>query len=270
MRNRTSTRYYRRLASFSRVIHFDPRGIGRSDPLDSAHPNTVTTRSNDAVAVLDAAGSERAAVVVWSGGGPIGIEFAARYPERVSALVLGDTYARLAAAADYPDGVAPEIIELFVRDNPDPDVEWSVGGADDIVLFAPTLANNVRYREWMQRTSRRSASPASARSYLTMTSGADVRDLLSQIQVPTLVLHRTRNRFTPPALGRYLAEHIPGAKLVDGAGTRPDRVVRRPGSLLDEIEEFLTGHRHGSADRVLTTVLLHGHRGLDTTRGGHG
>ena len=82
--------------------------------------------------MLDAAGSERAAVVVWSGGGPIGIELAARYPERVSALVLGDTYARLAAADDYPDGVAPEIIELFVRDNPDPDVQWSVGGSDDI------------------------------------------------------------------------------------------------------------------------------------------
>ena len=249
-------RYYRRLASFARVIHYDPRGIGRSDPLDSVHPNTVTTAVDDALAVLDAAGSERAAVVVWSGGGPIGIELAARHPDRVSALVLGDTYARLAAADDYPDGVTPEIIELFLRDNPDPDAEWSIGGSDDMMLFAPTMANNVRFRDWMQRTSRRSASPASARSYLTMTSRADVRDLLPQIQVPTLVLHRTRNRFTPPALGRYLAEHIPGATLVMVPGRDQITWSADQDPLLDEIEEFLTGHRHGSADRVLTTVLF--------------
>jgi class 3 adenylate cyclase len=249
-------RYYRRLASFARVIHFDAPGIGRSDPLDPDRENTVAQAALDALAVLDAAGSERAAVVAWSGAGPISIELAVRFPERVTALVLGDTYARLVVDDDYPEGLPAELIEGFLRDNVDPDAQWDVGGSDDVALLAPSLANDVRYRQWMQRASNRSASPATARSFLTMTSGADVRAQLPEVAVPTLVLHRARNHFTPLRFGRYLAARIPDAKLVVLPGEDQLPWTADADGLLDEIEEFLTGQRHGSADRVLTTVLF--------------
>ena len=210
----------------------------------------------DALAVLDAAGSERAAIVAWSGAGPIAIELTVQRPERVSALVLGDSFARIVADDDYPEGLPAELIEGFLRDNPDPDSHWEISGADDVALLAPTLSGDVRYREWMQRASNRSASPSNARAYLTMTTGADVRELLPQVAVPTLVLHRDHNVFTPRRLGRYLAERIPDAKFVVVPGRDQVAWSGDADVLLDEIEEFLTGQRHGSADRVLTTVLF--------------
>jgi class 3 adenylate cyclase len=249
-------RYYRRLASFARVIHFDPLGIGLSDPFDRSRPDTSAAAAADAIAVLDAAGSEHAALVAWSGSGSIAIEVAARYPERVTSLVLGDTYARLARADDYAAGLPVETLESFVRDNPDPDTEWSIGGADDIALLAPSMRNDLRFREWIQRATTRGASPATARAYLTMAAFADVRELLARLDVPTLVLHREHNAFTPVRLGRYLADHIAGAKLVVLPGADQLPWGRDSDTLLDEIEEFLTGRRHGSADRVLTTVLV--------------
>jgi class 3 adenylate cyclase/pimeloyl-ACP methyl ester carboxylesterase len=248
-------RYYRRLASFGRVIHFDPRGIGLSDPLDPSEPYTAAVAAADALAVLDAAGSDRAAVVAWSGAGPIALELAAAHPERVSALVLGDTYARLTATGGYPEGVDSDVIESFLRDNPDPSATWSLDGSDDVALLAPSLQDDLRFREWLLRASGRSASPSSARAYLRMAALADARDLLPRVDVPTLVVHRARCRFTPARLGRYLAAHVPGAKLVilPGADAMP---WAGGDEVLDEVEEFLTGRRHGSADRVLTTLLF--------------
>jgi class 3 adenylate cyclase len=249
-------RYYRRLASFARVIHFDPRGIGLSDPIDPTRPYTAAEAAADAVAVLDAAASERAALVAWSGSGCIAIETTVAHPHRVSALVLGDTFARLARSDDYPEGVPPETLEAFLRDNPDPEAEWNLDGVDDVALLAPSMQHDPGFREWLRRASNRGASPATARAYLTMAAWADVRDLLPEVAVPTLVLHRAQNMFTPVRLGRYLASRIPGAKLVVLPGRDAMPWVGDADALLDEIEEFLTGRRHGSADRVLTTVLF--------------
>ena len=248
-------RYYRRLASFSRVIHFDPRGVGASDPIDVSGA-TNSQAVDEAVAVLDAVGADQTAMVAWGVGGPVAIELTARYPERVTALVLGDTYARLTATDDYAEGFAPEIIEGFVRENPDPDAQWNFEGSDDLKLFAPSMANNTRFREWIQRASRRAASPASAQAYLTMNAQTDVREFLREVRVPTLVLHRAQNHFIPRHFGRYLAMHIPHAKFVLVPGDDHVPWTSDADVLLDEIEEFLTGTRHGSADRVLTTVLF--------------
>ncbi len=249
-------RFYRRLTSFARLIHYDPRGIGLSDPVDASYPNTVASAAIDAVAVLDAVQVDRVAVVGWGAAGSIAIEIAASYPERVSALVVGNTFARLTSTTDYPEGVPPDLIEGFLRDNPDPDAEWNIEGADDLRLFAPTLAGDTRFRDWVQRSSRRGASPSSARSFLVLTTGADVRDRLGKVRVPTLVLHNADNRFTPRRLGRYVAAHIPSARfvLVPGADHMP--WAGSADALLDEVQEFLTGHREGSGDRVLTTVVF--------------
>jgi class 3 adenylate cyclase len=251
-----ASRYYRRLRSFARVIHYDPRGIGRSDPLDPNEPNSIERAARDAIAVLDAADAQRVAIVAWSGAGAIGVHLAVRYPDRVSALVLGDTFARLKDAPDYPEGVPAEIIDGFVRDNPDPDAEWDLEGSDDIELLAPSMAGDPHFREWLTEASRRSASPATARTYLTMTANADVRDELPEVAVPTLVLHRRRNRFTPVRLGRYLADHIAGAKLVVLPGADQLTWTVESDALLDEIEEFLTGRRSAVPERVLVTVVF--------------
>jgi class 3 adenylate cyclase len=251
-----AARYYRRLASFSRVIHFDPRGLGQSDPYEADAPRTVAAAADDALAILDAVGSDQAAVVVWGAASPIAIELAARAPHRVSALVLGNPYARLTAAEDYPEGVASELVEGFLRDNPDPETEWSLEGSGDVELFAPSMARDVRFRDWIQRASRRAASPANARAYLALTVGADVRDRLADIRARTLVLHAEQNRFVPRRLGRYVAAHIPDAQLVMVPGADHVPWTATSDLVLDEIEEFLTGQRHGSADRVLTTVLF--------------
>jgi class 3 adenylate cyclase len=249
-------RYYRRLASFGRVIHYDARGIGQSDPYEPDAPRTIAAAAADAVAILDAVGSERVAVVSWGASAPIAIELAAQAPDRVDSLVLGNPYARLPATDGYPEGVAPGLVEGFLRDNPDPDTQWSLEGSDDLDLFAPSMARDVRFREWIQRASRRAASPANARAYLTLTVTADVRDRLDAIRSRTLVLHTELNRFVPRRLGRYVASHVDGAQLVMIPGADHVPWTATSDAVLDEIEEFLTGHRHGSADRVLTTVLF--------------
>src|SRR5262245_24180978 len=118
-------RYYRRLASFARVIHFDPRGVGQSDPYGQDSPRTVDAAADDAIAVLEAAGSERVTVVAWGAAVPVGIAVAAAAPERVDAVVLGNPFARLGATEGYPEGVPAELLESFLRDNPDPDTQWT-------------------------------------------------------------------------------------------------------------------------------------------------
>jgi class 3 adenylate cyclase len=250
-------RYMRRLAAPFRFIRYDMRGVGSSDPI-ALGGSSVTEMAADAKAVIDASEARKVVVIADAGGGPVAIELAARHPESVRSLVIINGYACIIADRDSPGGVPRKLVEQFLAQNFDPDEKWTARGdeSDDLALIAPSLRHDAALREWWVRASRRGASPASARSLLATTTGADVRPQLAHVHAPTLVLHSAHNRFVPAALGRYIADHIAGARYVelrsaDHApwGDQSDRV-------LDEIEEFVTGHRTGGIDRVLATVLF--------------
>jgi class 3 adenylate cyclase len=248
--------YFRRLASFSRLVRYDVRGVGLSDPIDSSAIPTVASAARDLEAVLDACGLDRAVIVADAGGGLAAIELAATRGERVSALVLVNTTARVIAADDYPHGHPREVIEGFLEENFDPDASWSQDGADDLALIAPSMRDDAQFRTWWARASRRGASPASARAMITMVALADVRERLAEVEVPTLVIHRAHNLFTPAAGGRYLAEHIRGARYVELPGADQAPWTVGADEIIDEIEDFLIGHRSGGGERTLATVLF--------------
>jgi class 3 adenylate cyclase len=250
-----SAHYFRRLASFSRLIRFDIRGVGLSDPIDTADRSTPATAARDIEAVLDACKLDRA-VIVADSGGISAIEFASTRPERVVALVVVNGCARVMADEDYPDGYPREVIERFLEQNPDPDESWTLGDDDDLALIAPSMRNDAQFRAWWVRASARGASPASARAIIGMTARADVRHRLPEINVPTLVIHRTDNLFIPVGLGRYLGEHISGARYVELPGADHAPWTGGADEVIDEIEEFLTGRRSGGGERTLATVLF--------------
>jgi pimeloyl-ACP methyl ester carboxylesterase len=244
----SSARLLERLGSFARLIRFDKRGTGLSDR--AVGLPDFETRMDDVRAVMDAAGSERAALFGYSEGGPLAILFAATYPQRVRALVLYGTYAkRMGPEPDYPwcetEEERAEYAAAIER-------EW--GAEADLGRMAPAADESLA-RWWMARA-RAAASPGSARDLVVMNSQADVRDVLPAVQAPTLVVHRTGDRDAPVEGGRYLAAHIPGARFVELPG---DTHVPfwQPDDVVDEIEEFLTGVRPTRvADRVLATVLV--------------
>ena len=246
----------RRLASFCRLIRFDLRGIGVSDPIDLAVGLTLADIAGDALAVLDAVGVSRVTLLATEGGVLAAIVLAATAPERVERMVLINGFARVIQSDDYPYGHPAELVSTFVETNIDPDAEWSLDGSDDLSLIAPSLKDDAAFCDWWTRSSRRGASPATALAMLRLTSQSDVRDLLPAIACPTLVLHRRENVFTPVGCGRYLGEHIAGAKYVEVAGADHLPWAGNAEEILDEIEEFLTGARTGTGERVLATVLF--------------
>jgi class 3 adenylate cyclase len=250
---------WRRLASFSRLIRFDVRGIGLSDPNDSSHPPTIQDTVTDMVAVMDAVAAARVCVVGVSGAAASAIEFAATRPDRVNALVLVNAGARYTRGDDYPYGYGQEFIDSFLARNTDPAEQWTLDGADeldDVALIVPSLKDDVRFREWWTRASRRGASPATARAIVGRNVNADMRDRLAQISVPTLVLHSGGNLFCPVELGRYLGDHIPNAKYVEIASGDDAMWGLDSDDYIDHIEEFVTGRRGSGAERVLATVLF--------------
>jgi class 3 adenylate cyclase len=236
----------RRLASFSRLLRFDKRGTGLSDR--SVGLPDLETRMDDVRAVMDAVGSERAALYGYSEGGPMSCLFAATYPERVSALVIYSSYAkRRDPEPDYPWCVSWDERQAYAAD-----VERTWGEEAD----RTRLGVDDAMAEWYLRRARASASPGAARDLLLMNSQIDVRHVLPAITAPTLVLHRTDDLDSRVEEGRYIAEHIDGAKFVElsGAGHVP---WINPDQILDEVEGFLTGVRRGpDPDRVLATVLF--------------
>lgn len=248
--------YFRRIASFSRLCRFDVRGIGLSDPSDAEHPLSVESFAADVLAVLDARGVERTVLLADSGGGLPAIDLAATRPDRVESLVLVNGYARTIADDDYPDGHPRELVDAFLHNNVDPNESWEVEGNDDLSLIAPSMQEDARFREWWSRASRRGASPASALAMLTMSTYGDVRDQLPLITVPTLVIHREGNRFIPAGLGRYLGDHIQGARYVELPGADHSPWANGGDEVVDEIEEFLTGQRTGGGERVLATIVF--------------
>ena len=241
-----------RLSSFARVILFDRRGVGLSDPLPG--PATLEERMDDVRAVMDAAGSERAALIGVSEGGTMCMLFAATYPERTSALILCGAMARSTWAEDYPWAPEREAAKEALTELLGP--VWGQGASIDI--FAPSHADDPQAREFQARYERQAASPLRVQQFFEMFLDLDVRDVLPLIQAPTLVMHRRHDHAVNVRAGRWLAEHIPGSRFIElegvdhapWAGADSERA-------LDEIEEFLTGVRPGpKTDRVLATVLF--------------
>ena len=242
--------YFDRLASFGRVIMFDKRGMGLSDRDGGAY--TLENVASDAVAVLDAAGSERAAVFGVSEGGPAATMLAAAHPDRVTSLVLYGTYARITKADDYEEGFDEEVQRRFWSGLA---VTWP--GSGTLAVFAPSMAEDPEFREWWQRLLRSGASPGVVEMLSKMYERLDVRGLLGSIQAPTLVICRDGDRLTPARLSRALVEGIPDARFVGLAGDDHLFLAGNTEAMLTEVEEFLTGRPAAvQRDRALATVLF--------------
>jgi len=240
-------RFYNRLASFSRLILFDKRGTGLSDRVSVKEVPTLEQRMDDVRAVMDAVGSERAALMGASEGGPMSVLFAATYPQRTSALVLYGTMARRFELRPTDEQLQP-VFDAMER-------TW--GQAMDTGLWAPSRAHDQQFKEWLARLGRLGASPGAAAALIRMMIQMDVGHVLSAIRVPTLVIHRTGDRAVAVDLGKRLAEQIPGAKYAELPGDDHLPWVGDADAILDEIEEFLTGVRPApEPDRVLATVLF--------------
>jgi class 3 adenylate cyclase len=241
-------RLLERLGSFSRLIRFDKRGTGLSDR--AVGLPDFEARIDDVRAVMDAVGSEHAALFGYSEGGPMSVLFAATYPERTRALVLYGTYAkRRDPDEDYPWAPTAEARLSYAQE-----LEATWGEDVDLDRMSPNA--DASMQAWYARRGRASLSPAAARDLILMNSKADVRDVLPTVQCPTLVLHRSGDRDSRPEEGRYIASRIPGARFVELSGDDHLPAVQ-PDQILEEIEEFLTGVRPAVAsDRVLATVLF--------------
>ena len=245
--------FLRRLASFSRLILFDRRGTGASDPLPEPMPPPWETYAGEVAAVMDAAGSRRAALMATTAeAGPMALFFAATRPERTSALVLGNASAKYVAADDYPIGIPPERVEAIISR-----VEDTWGTAEPITTAIPSRAGDERFRRWVARMQRSMASPRTVHVVLRALFEVDVRPLLPLVRAPTLVLHRRDFPLLPLEHGRYLAEHLPNARLVELPGADGPLMWETSELTLGLIEEFLTGVKGTvPASRVLATVLF--------------
>jgi len=248
----TLARFFERLASFSRLIMFDKRGTGLSDRVPESDLPTLETRMGDVLAVCDAVGSARTALLGVSEGAPMCALFAATYPERTTALVLCGGFARRLRSADYEEGTQAEVYEDILREISD---RW--GGPVGIDFRAPSRVNDARFRDTWARYLRAGASPGAAIALTQMNREIDVRAVLASIRVPTLVVHRTGDRAISVGAGRSMAEAIPGARFVELPGDDHLPWVGDSERILSEIERFLTGVRGSTgSDRVLGTVLF--------------
>ena len=243
-----------RLASFSRLIWFDKRGTGISDRVGDVAP--LETRVDDVRAVMEDVGSERAVLMGVSEGGPMSIVFAATYPERVSGLILWGSSVKGVSSADYP--CAPSFDDAIRA------VEHAAGNwgtpsyANELLRNAvPTVADDVDFQAWWGRYLRLGASPGSAAALLRMNMEIDVRAVLPAIRVPTLVLHRADDQLVDVRNSRYIAEHIPDARLLELPGVDHFAWVGDVERVLDEIRGFLSELEAGiHVDRRLVTVLF--------------
>lgn len=239
-------RLARRLGRFSRAVWCEGRGSGASG--GNVHDRVVEeTVDGDLTAVLDDAGCER---VVLVGGSDI-IRYAARYPQRVTALVLINTCAYYVREPDYPWGLPPAAVDRLTASATQ---VWGTGTAFEVV--APSKVGDEAFRAWFARNERLGHGVDQIARSLRTQFLRDVRTLLPSVTVPTLVLHRVGNRFIQVGAGRYLAEHIPGATYVELPGDDHLYFVGDTDALLDEIEEFLTGARQAPEGDVVTTTIL--------------
>ncbi len=233
-----------RVARFARVVMFDGRGSGLSDPAGDSL--TLEQQADDLLAVLDAVGFKRPAFVGATASGRLGVFAAATHPERFSALVLFGS--SVTGSREWEPGRFARLERLIAEG-------WGSGryGA----LYTPSLAGDVRIERWLGRLERNAASPGMARRFLRLGVGMDLRDLLASVRVPTLVIHRREDTLMPVEQGRQLAAGIEGARFVELEGADNSMIAGDSDAVLDQVEEFLTGHRSApGSDSVLATVLF--------------
>ncbi|MGH2793171.1 MAG: adenylate/guanylate cyclase domain-containing protein [Actinomycetota bacterium] len=245
-----AARVLERFAKFSRLILFDKRGTGLSDPVIGAP--TLEERMDDVRAVMDAAGSERAALLGVSEGAPMSILFGATYPQRTTALVLYGGMARTTEADDYPFAAPADALMQSSME-----MAEYIGEGIMLEVMAPTIAEMPGAREMFMRFQRYAATPAMMVQMFTMFLDIDVRAILPTVHVPTLVLHRRGDRAVNRRAGKWMADQIAGAKFVELPGPDHMMFAGDTDTLVDEIEEFLTGARRATEpDRVLATVMF--------------
>lgn len=243
-------RFFERLASFSRLILFDKRGTGLSDRF-SGTPN-LEERMDDVRAVMDAAGSTKATLLGYSEGGAMSMLFSATYPERVESLVACACFPRQLPTDDYPFGRTPDMQEQLYKA-----IKEGWGGPVGCDVRCPSKVNDERYRQWWARWLRLSATSTVAREIIRLNYDIDVRHLLGSIRVPTLLLHAVGDKSVNVGASRYMAERIPGAKLVELPGEDHMPWLSDTDRIVEEIEHFLTGARSAvEVDRVLATVMF--------------
>ena len=236
----------KRFTSFARVIVFDKRGQGLSDRVAE---QTIEERIGDVRAVMDAAGSETATIYGWSEGGPMSLLFAATYPERTSGLVL------CGSPASFKAYVSEENRDLLLKRL---DEHWGEGIL--VPINAPSRAKDEVFLQYFGKLERATASPGAIVALMRANFEIDARSILPTIHLPTLILHRVGDKAVPVEQGRYLAQHIPGAKYVELPGE--DHLLQAFDQdvldrLIDEVEEFITGERHRpEPDRTLATVMF--------------
>lgn len=242
-------RFFERLGEFSRVILFDRRGTGMSDQLPAGF--TLERDAADLALVLDAAGSERAALMGYTGGGSLAAQFAALYPERTRALLLYAPIIRTMATDGYEwASTMQDRAERFERQQ----AAWGTGVI--LPLVAASRVDDERLRSWLGRLERASLSPGALRQMLDYQAHVDARGVLESLSVPTLALHRTADPLIDVRHSRYVADHVPGAKLVELSGGDHLPSLGDSEALLGEIEEFLTGGRRAGVQRAMLTVLF--------------
>jgi class 3 adenylate cyclase/pimeloyl-ACP methyl ester carboxylesterase len=245
-------RFFERLAVFGRLILFDRRGSGLSDSVGEAY--TLEQEAHDALAVLNAADSERAALFTYGLGGPVGALLAAEHPERVGALIMYASIARTSWAPDYDWAMTVEERAQWTEHTV---ASWGETEGPVLAVLAPSMTDDPALAAWFARLQRLAASPSAARTLLNAAADLDVRDTLPRVRVPTLVMHRSQDDAWDPRHSRYLAQHIAGARYVELPGVDSLPFVGDSDAIIDEIEEFLTGIRSGGElARALLTVMF--------------
>ena len=261
--DRRANRFFSRLAEFSRLILFDKRGTGLSDrDVGSA---TLEDRIEDVRTVMEATSSEKAALLGYSEGGPMSILFAATHPDRITALVLAESFAKAHASPGYPESndsfVTKDLARLV-------DEDWGSGAS--LKYFAPALVDHPKAREAVGAWERMAGSPSAVLATLKMIGEIDLRPLLPSPQAPTLILQRRDDRINPRARGRYLADHIPNAHYVEQEGDAHILWLGDGDAMVSEIEEFLTGVRRAPSPTCPGNPALQRHCGINRPRRGAG
>ncbi len=250
--NPTVARFYRRLASFSRLIRFDPRGSGLSDARPDDGLGLAEHWAEDLLAVMETVSSSRVHILTWIDGGPLALRFAATHPGRTASLMLGNTTARYMAAPDYPEGHPQAAMDGYLAFTKKHfgDEQWSMSSN-------PSIAGNEEALRWMAKICRAFGTPKSAAKAFENQQKMDSRSVLPMINTPTLVMGRKNSLLTPVAQGRYIADHVKTARFVEIPGTDQMLVFDHPEIILDLVEEHVTGQRGGgTAERILTSLLF--------------